>query len=853
MFSDQMGVVRMSYRIIQFILVLQALLAGNAQATDYSLTVSGGQSMYAGYDTYIQLNVLFNGSATNVYFNNIALPTGIGYELFCNYGTDPCWLDNTTKRLYIFGDTRYATETATLRFFTTEPDTAPGDYTASITTDAGGGIVHTIDVPLHVLPAPTFVPTPPAYSPPIPGMKKWKDTMLTLGTKWCDASKVYSFGYEGDVWYYDGARVYFQIADYTGDQSWEACAYNIARQYRDAIMAAPNGWGQGWRVFPHGLRMAYERSGDESYKNALMLLATKSAFAHPGGRLTDDACRETAYIVETYINAEKLGAPRNPLLARAVSYLLGDVEVLFDTHNYMVHQTFYDGLIAEALIEYYELTEDPRIPPAIQKILDWTWSTGWDNHAEQLVYNPDVVPRTYYTNLNNLLVPAFAWYYSITGDVRYQRRGDEMFAHALDSDISFSGKLFSQNYRWSFAYATWRNPTDGAVSVWLPEWIPGGSNINAEVELSTPATPPCGELVHLTSSDPQSLKLPKGVVLNDGDLSRSIVATTGEVTRDTPVSILSSYKDSCGQEPITDTTVAVVGPNRLRLVLNAALQYGGTFANNRVILDGTTPEEGYDVALSSSNPELVSFEYNGAPVTSISITPASYTTDYFVVKTGYVDTPTTVTITATAGTMTTSAPLTIYPPKFRVALVAGSSVTGGATVDLNEVVIDAPAPADGVIVNLVSSVPSLVAPPPSVTVPAGAISAPFTYTSVVTPTFTGVTITATYEDKVASTALTVDSRALSMYTLPTSLVSGQTKQAQVLLNGSAPADLTVALSASDSTLLSVPASVIIKQGSQKSEVFSVTAGPVSSTTVVGVTAQLGVLTAKGKVTINPAP
>ena len=33
--------------------------------------------------------------------------------------------------------------------------------------------------------------------------------------------------WEGNVWYYDGIRVYYLIADYTGDPSWEKCAGKI--------------------------------------------------------------------------------------------------------------------------------------------------------------------------------------------------------------------------------------------------------------------------------------------------------------------------------------------------------------------------------------------------------------------------------------------------------------------------------------------------------------------------------------------------------------------------------------------------------------------------------------------------
>ncbi len=49
-----------------------------------------------------------------------------------------------------------------------------------------------------------------------------------------------------------------------------------------------------------------------------------------------------------------------------------------------------------------------------------------------------------------MIVPAYAWYWRYSGDDLYRERGDQMFGNAMNTDISYSGKTFSQNYRWSF-------------------------------------------------------------------------------------------------------------------------------------------------------------------------------------------------------------------------------------------------------------------------------------------------------------------------------------------------------------------------------------------------------------------
>ncbi|HEU0139874.1 MAG TPA: hypothetical protein VFQ79_09200 [Bryobacteraceae bacterium] len=296
--------------------------------------------------------------------------------------------------------------------------------------------------------------------PPL-DITRWESLAVSLGRKWCDG-RTYGFGNESEVWYYDGARVYFQLADWTGDKSWEACAFAIAAQYRDNLLSR-NGGIQGWRVFPHGLVMAYERSGDDSYRQAALLMARNSTFAARAGDPNDEYIRETAYMVQAWIAAERLGEPRRPELARAVDYLLGHFDRLFVTGSFRLHQTFFDGLAAEALIAWYEHSGDPRVVPAVRSMLDWLWEHGWDSEAGRMVYNPEPPGarcpnscQSYGRRWLNLILPAYGWYWAVTGDREYIRRGDELWGWALEDEISWSGKEYSQNYRWSFDYLRWR-------------------------------------------------------------------------------------------------------------------------------------------------------------------------------------------------------------------------------------------------------------------------------------------------------------------------------------------------------------------------------------------------------------
>lgn len=74
-------------------------------------------------------------------------------------------------------------------------------------------------------------------------LDSWKANMEDYGQKYCDS---------GDN-YYDAARVYYQIADYTGRVQWTRCAENVVKAYRDGYLKPNRFAAAGWMIFPHGL------------------------------------------------------------------------------------------------------------------------------------------------------------------------------------------------------------------------------------------------------------------------------------------------------------------------------------------------------------------------------------------------------------------------------------------------------------------------------------------------------------------------------------------------------------------------------------------------------------------------
>ncbi|MCD6404810.1 MAG: hypothetical protein J7M19_03180 [Planctomycetes bacterium] len=288
---------------------------------------------------------------------------------------------------------------------------------------------------------------------PIPEFKRWESNMIEYGRKHFDErSKGIS---EGNVWYYDGQRVFYQIADYTGDEKWIEAAHNSRETYRGYILEN-DGRIPGWRIFPHGLQMDWERHRNADSRKAAVLLAKESAFAATGGGADEGLSRETAYCINAYIAAEHLGEPRSPHLEKSVAWALGHINQWFVENSSDNWAPFMFGLTCEALINYYDnVKKDPRILPKIKMGLDECWKRAWVEKDQAFWYRANDKSKGA-PDLNLLVAPAYAWVYLQTGDVKYRDRGDKLFAGGVKGAWLDGGKQFSQNYRWSFHYVKWR-------------------------------------------------------------------------------------------------------------------------------------------------------------------------------------------------------------------------------------------------------------------------------------------------------------------------------------------------------------------------------------------------------------
>jgi hypothetical protein len=498
-----------------YLLPLQTAPPDPNGKSNYVVYTYGPTDVYAGSDFYFGMKVAqLAGNHPNIYVHNVGgynngtdgvvkgligrtpkpmNPQTISVHLEC-YEYNPSNSDaydqyfDSGKNLGECWNFEYHLLTVRLR---TAANTVPGIYSVTVTLEDNGQVVPTTYY-VNVL-TPPIAPVVRNYYPsPIPSKDTWESNMTQYGHKFCDdlnysgsrdslnaaGTFLTSWANEGDAWYYDGGRVYQQIASYTNDPSWNHCALTILDPYRQWI-SANNAQMDVWAIFPYGMLMNYWRTGDTTNSNAIHLLATNSGSANYGGWVDPYAIRETAYIADVRIADELITGKRDRLLAKNIDKLLGHLDMVYNgqlgaSHPFMV------GLAMETAIHYYDMTvaeghPDYRVPAAVKHALDGLWRDYYVPSTHAFRYTRwDVPTQDTWFLLNNLVAPAYAWYWSLTGDAASLSHGDELFQHTLDdpSNTIFTGKQFSQVYKWSFDYLRYR--TGDATSTTVKDNNPFG-------------------------------------------------------------------------------------------------------------------------------------------------------------------------------------------------------------------------------------------------------------------------------------------------------------------------------------------------------------------------------------------
>ncbi|HMH50661.1 MAG TPA: Ig-like domain-containing protein [Candidatus Acidoferrum sp.] len=344
---------------------------------------------------------------------------------------------------------------------------------------------------------------------PIPQLALWESQMVSYGRSHCNA--LMQPGQTADQLlgstYYDLTRVMYQIADYTGQSSWNDCARAGRVVYGNGYVLPNNGGVPGYWNFSTGLRMDFERTATADSRSAALLLSTNAAYSSDLAPLDWTASynrsREVAYTILAYINAEALGAAPRARRIDLVNQAYGHLNQWFVTFDWVgttdQMSAFMVGLTAHALIRDWWQTQDPRLIPALRLGADWLWAHAWDAGSQSMFYQVNPSDTTELVNgqfnpapdLNLLIAPMYAFLYAQTGETKYRDRGDALFTGGVTSAFLTGAKQFNQNYWWSFDYVHWRTAGGTlyapslSVSVTAPT---SGMNIQGTVAVAAAAS-----------------------------------------------------------------------------------------------------------------------------------------------------------------------------------------------------------------------------------------------------------------------------------------------------------------------------------------------------------------------------
>jgi len=369
-----------------------------------------------------------------------------------------------------------------------------------------------------------------------------------------------------------------------------------------------------------------------------------------------------------------------------------------------------------------------------------------------------------------------------------------------------------------------------------PASVTGGQGSTGTVTL-TGSAPAGGASVSLSSSS-ASATVPSSVLVAAGSTSATFAITTASVTTATTATLSAAYAGTTKTAPLAISPAVSL----LSLSASPASVTGGTGATGTVTLSAAAPVGGVSVTLSSGTPAAAS-------VPSSVTVAAGATTATFTASTSAVAANASVTLSASYGGVTRTAPLTVLAPVLVSLAVSPSGVTGGQSA-AGTATLSGPAPAGGLSVSLASSSAS-ASVPASVAVASGASSASFTATTQSVAAATSATLTGTLAGVSKTATLSINPAAacatstLSAFTLTSTLGT-------VTLSGPAMAGGEAVSLASNSPALSVPDSVLVPSGTSQMT-FPVVMAPASAPVTATVTASYHGTAKTGTVTVTGNP
>ena len=291
---------------------------------------------------------------------------------------------------------------------------------------------------------------------PVPMMDEWLRTLQIWGRYHGDPLWIRNT-WGGYAWYYDGMWVFEQAAKYTQNPHWLVASRTMEDIYLPYVT---NYSPPGYRVFPHGFYSAWLRTGDDKYRQGIIRLANNSAYASAGGAAALGRIRETAYILQAYIYAEKVGEPRHAKFDTALGYLKEHLRLFAERETYIDPDTgeeiLYDierfmfSLACHSLYEYEEhVGGDPAVTPLIRAAAEELWSRAWDEDNQSFFYLASSTSGS--PDLNLLMAFPYAYLANRFPDEPvHMERFVKVWEGGVGRAYVKGGKQFIQQYRMAF-------------------------------------------------------------------------------------------------------------------------------------------------------------------------------------------------------------------------------------------------------------------------------------------------------------------------------------------------------------------------------------------------------------------
>ncbi len=279
--------------------------------------------------------------------------------------------------------------------------------------------------------------------------------------------------------------------------------------------------------------------------------------------------------------------------------------------------------------------------------------------------------------------------------------------------------------------------------------VPATTSDGSQGQVFIPLSEMAGQdqLVRVTSSNPAVARVPEHATVNASTEFGRFAITTSPVEEPTPVTISVTGR---GVTRSATLTVSPSLPTLTALAVSPSSVTAGTSSTGTVSLGSPAPTGGVTVTLGSSLP-------GSASVPDTVVVPTGATSATFPVSTSPDSGTTTVQLSATLGSSTQFAALSVN----RTSSVALSSVTlspttvSGGSSSTGTVRLNAAAPSGGAVVTL-SDNSNAVTVPSSVTVAAGSTSRTFTVTTSGVSSQTSAAITGTSGGVSRTATLTVN-------------------------------------------------------------------------------------------------